>query len=146
MRQVEKTIRNSVSADFLKPLNITCHDNKKKCVCMCSSECQSDGWCKCVPGLWFMKVKGPWGWTVKHIISVKLLDWMNQSIIIKHLWEGLELVEACAQPTSHSLAALVTRPYHLGMKLKRFSFMKLERHYYAVIHFRKCNPWHLLNV
>lgn len=111
----------------------------EKCLCMCSA-CQSDGWWKCVPGLWFMKVKGPWGWPVKHIISVKLLDWMNQHIFIKHLWEDLELVEACAHPTSHSLAALVTRPYHLGMKLKCFSGIHLgllELHYYAVIHILK---------
>lgn len=38
-----------------------------------------------------MKVKGPKGWSGNHIISVKLLGWMNQGFLIKHL-EGLELV------------------------------------------------------
>lgn len=38
-----------------------------------------------------MKVKGPKGWSGKHIISVKLLGWMNQSFIIKHLQESFEL-------------------------------------------------------
>lgn len=32
-----------------------------------------------------MKVKGPWGWSGKHIISVEVLGWMNQGFIIKHL-------------------------------------------------------------
>lgn len=63
-------------------------------MCLCiRTGCQYDGWCKCVPGLCFMKVKGPWGWSVKHIISVKVLSWMNRGFIIKHLREGLELVE-----------------------------------------------------
>lgn len=46
----------------------------------------SDGWRNCVPGLCFMKVKGPQGWSVKHIISVN--GWtglMDQGLIIKHL-------------------------------------------------------------
>lgn len=46
-----------------------------------------------------MKVKGPWGWSVKHIISVEVLSWMNQGFIIKHLREGLELVEDPEYPT-----------------------------------------------
>lgn len=39
-----------------------------------------------------MKVKGPKGWSGKNIISVKLLGWMNQRFIIKHLQQSLELV------------------------------------------------------
>lgn len=81
---------DSISVDliFPKSLEFTCH-------CMWGG-CQSDGWWTCVPGLCFMKVKGPWGWSVKHIISVKVLVWMNQSFIIKHLWDDLEPVEASA--------------------------------------------------
>lgn len=32
-----------------------------------------------------MKVKGPQGWSAKHIISVKVLRWTDQGFIIKHL-------------------------------------------------------------
>lgn len=40
----------------------------------------------------FYKAKGPKGWSGKHIISVKLSGWMNQSFIIKHLQESFELL------------------------------------------------------
>lgn len=67
------------SLEFYLPLQ-----EKKKCLCMCRVR-QIDGWCKCVPGLCFMKVKGPWGWSGKHIISVIERGWMNRAFIIKHL-------------------------------------------------------------
>lgn len=53
-----------------------------------------------------MNVKGPEGWSGKHIILVRLLGWMNQGFIIKHLQESPELawklvhIQHCSHPTS----------------------------------------------
>lgn len=87
--------------------------------------CQGDGWGTCVPGLCFMKVKAPWGCSAEHISSVEVPVWMNQDFFIKHL----RAPKAAVEPPN-TLRALVTRPYHLSMKLKRFSrihYQKRER-------------------
>lgn len=91
-RQVEKSVGTEWrDLTFPKVLNFASKCSNETCPRVCSVR-QSDGWRKYVPGLCFMKVEGPKGWSGKHIISVQLLGWMNESFIIKHLRESLELL------------------------------------------------------
>lgn len=94
---------------FAKSLNFYVSHRTRRCSCRM---CQRDGWRERAPGLCFMKVKGPWGWSVEHIIPVEVLVWMNQDFLLLNTYRG---PKAAAEPRTSNLTLWVLSSHVLAI-------------------------------
>lgn len=97
-----------------------------------------------------MKVKGPWGWSGKHIISVTERGWMNRAFIIKHLQyeRALSWCWGFVLPTQSCCYTLIPFGHRMKMPIKNCTDCYFQKTSGAAAHWwnSKRNLWHLLNV